>query len=60
MPFRIMSVGTYYITIFMSEPVFLTEGVFTGAGDPGGKPYHLRRDSWDPVEKTRQMLSSNR
>lgn len=30
-----------------------------GAGDPGGKSYHQRRD-WDSVEKTRQMMSANR
>ncbi|XP_013193128.2 filamin-A [Amyelois transitella] len=27
------------------------------SGDPGSKPF--RKDSWDTVEKTRQMLSSN-
>ncbi|XP_063394456.1 filamin-A isoform X1 [Cydia fagiglandana] len=29
------------------------------AGDPGGRSYHTRRDSWDSLEKTRQMLSAN-
>ncbi|XP_026764452.2 filamin-A [Galleria mellonella] len=28
-------------------------------GDPGGKPYVGRKDSWDSVEKTRQMMSAN-
>ncbi|XP_072935942.1 filamin-A isoform X1 [Epargyreus clarus] len=27
-------------------------------GDPGGKPYRGRKDSWDSVEKTRQMLNT--
>ncbi|XP_063833667.1 filamin-A isoform X2 [Ostrinia nubilalis] len=29
-------------------------------GDPGGKPFAARKDSWDSVEKTRQMLNANR
>ncbi|KAL4704817.1 hypothetical protein ACJJTC_001292, partial [Scirpophaga incertulas] len=29
-------------------------------GDPGGTAYIGKRDSWDTLEKTRQMLSSNR
>lgn len=46
--------------VFPRWIAILMFNLILGTGDPGGKPYHSRKDSWDAIEKTRQMMSANR
>lgn len=45
--------------MFWYNYIVFIEGT-ADTGDPGGKPYRSRNDSWDTVETTRKMFSNNR
>lgn len=51
----------FFLNFVYCNCYYISTGM-VDTGDPGGKPggYRAKNDTWDTVEKTRQMFSNNR